>query len=256
MLILISPAKKLNLENNFDGIKDQLNEPIFIKTKTSKLIDSLKTKKTDDFKKLMKLSDNLARLNYQRYQEFKKSHSIKNSYPAVFTFDGDTYTGLQANKLNKSQLKKAQKQLRILSGLYGILKPLDLIQPYRLEMGTKYKIQDSKNLYEFWKEDITRNINQELNEHKLLINLASQEYFGAVETKNITSPIITPVFKENKNGTYKIISFNAKKARGLMAYYIITNNCKTVDDLKKFNLDGYKLNNKLSTENEPVFTRG
>lgn len=251
MLIVISPAKKLN-EDILTDI--ELTKPVF-ETTSKKLHQVLKSKSSNEIKKLMGLSDNLADLNYNRFQRMKFPQKEKDLSPAGLIFNGDTYTGLQFDQFNKSQQKYAQKHLRILSGLYGLLKPFDGIQPYRLEMGTKLKTELGKDLYSVWKEKITKNINDELKNHKALINLASNEYFDSVDKKLINKEIITPVFKENKNGVLKIISFNAKRARGMMSQYIIKNKISSPDGLLNFDMDGYKYSAENSKENFPTFIR-
>lgn len=250
MLVVVSPAKKLDFETEIPGLKT--TEPDLI-AKTKPLSKELKKLKSTDIKKLMKLSDSLSELNYNRFQNFSKKSSPKKA--AGFAFNGDTYTGLDINSYSKSDLSQAQKQLRILSGLYGVLRPLDIIEPYRLEMGTKFKFNSFNNLYEYWKVDITENLNKDLKKDDVLINCASNEYFNAVDTKNLKAKIITPVFKEDRDGKLKIISFSAKKARGMMASYIIKNKIMTPDDLKSFSEDDYKFDAKLSTETEYVFVR-
>jgi cytoplasmic iron level regulating protein YaaA (DUF328/UPF0246 family) len=203
----------------------------------------------------MKLSDKLATLNVSRYQEWQKTHTTLNSRPAIYTFMGDVYTGLDAYSLNESDMNYAQESLRILSGLYGLLKPLDLMQAYRLEMGTRLNNDRGSNLYQFWGDIIVDKINDNLQEDELLVNLASNEYFKAVNKKKLTSPLITPNFLDEKNGQFKVISFYAKKARGLMARYLIENRCETLDEIKAFNLAGYRYDPQQSTKNNPVFIR-
>lgn len=251
MLIVISPAKKLN-ENIETDI--ELSTPAF-ETISKKLHLELKNKTSNDIKKLMGLSDKLADLNYQRFQRMKFPQKNLELSPAGLLFNGDTYTGLKFNELNKNEQKYAQKHLRILSGLYGILRPFDGIQPYRLEMGTKLKTSMGKDLYIVWKEKLTALINEELKSNKALINLASNEYFDSIDRKLIEKPIITPVFKEEKNGSLKIISFNAKRARGMMSNYIIKNKIKSPQGLLNFDLDGYQYSEENSKENFPTFIR-
>lgn len=252
MLVVVSPAKKLDFENEC-AITEQ-TKPVFL-PKTNNLAKELKKLQAADIGKLMKLSQNLSDLNYNRFQSFKSIYNPSTSKQAAFAFNGDTYTGLDITSMNKTEVNRAQKKLRILSGLYGVLKPLDLIQPYRLEMGTKFKFASYKNLYDYWQADVTGYFNQELKGKIPLVNCASNEYFGVIDPKKLNATIITPVFKENKNGVLKVISFNAKRARGMMARYIIQNNISKVDDLKKFDLDDYKFNASLSNETELVFTR-
>jgi cytoplasmic iron level regulating protein YaaA (DUF328/UPF0246 family) len=194
-------------------------------------------------------------LNWQRNQVWKTPFNTNNARPAVYTFDGDVYTGLDAYSIPVEQLDVLQDRLRILSGLYGLLKPLDLMQAYRLEMGTKLPIGESKNLYDFWKNTLTNSLNKELKKDELFVNLASNEYFSAIDTKALKVPVITPDFKDYKDGKLKIISFFAKKARGIMVRYIIDTNAETIDDLKGFNYDGYQFDATLSKGNNLVFTR-
>ncbi len=204
----------------------------------------------------MKLSDALTELNIKRYKEFKTPFNLKNAKQAVFAFKGDTYVGLDAETMKESDLKYAQDHLRILSGLYGLISPLDLIQPYRLEMGTKFACDGSKNLYEYWGETITGKLNSLLAKEKVLVNLASKEYFGAVNLKELDAKVIIPSFREKKGDEYKMVGFFAKKARGMMSRYIIDNRIEAPEDLLKFDIDGYKYNKSLSSDLEPAFTRG
>lgn len=252
MIVVVSPAKKLDFESECSATEQTKPELL---DKTVTLSKELKKLSAPDIGKLMKLSQTLSDLNYNRFQNFKPIYNPSTSKQAVFAFNGDTYTGLDIQSFNKSDLNNAQKRLRILSGLYGVLKPMDLIQAYRLEMGTKFKFSEYKNLYEYWKEDVTDLLNSDLKKQKILVNCASTEYFSVVDTKKLNGEIITPVFKELRNGEYKIISFSAKKARGMMARYIIQNKVKTIEDIQKFDLDNYKFNSKLSQGNELVFTR-
>ena len=194
-------------------------------------------------------------MNWQRNQDWKTPFTPENARPAIYAFDGDVYTGLDAYSIPADKLAVLQDRLRILSGLYGLLKPLDLMQAYRLEMGTKLPINNSKNLYEFWKPIVTKALNKELQEGELFVNLASNEYFSAVDVKALKVPVITPEFKDYKEGKLKIISFFAKKARGLMVRYIIDSNAQTVEDLKGFNYEGYRFDATLSKGNQLVFTR-
>ncbi|MFV8369354.1 peroxide stress protein YaaA [Flavobacterium sp. LB2R40] len=252
MKIVISPAKSLNFEKE---LPTKLHtEPLFLKE--SRLVHKvLKEKKPSDLSALMSISDKLADLNWKRNQEWKTPFTPANARPAVYTFDGDVYTGLDAYTITPKKIDALQDSLRILSGLYGLLKPLDLIQAYRLEMGTKLPVGESKNLYDFWKPTITKALNKELKEGELFVNLASTEYFGAIDAKALKVPVITPEFKDYKNGKLKIISFFAKKARGMMVHYIIDTNAKTIADLKGFNYDGYQFDANLSEGNHLVFTR-
>ncbi len=253
MLVVVSPAKKLDFESPAPTKKfTQLSEI----DKSKKLISELKKCDAKKIKALMKLSDSLAELNVKRYNEFKTPFSLKNSKQAMFAFKGDTYIGLDADTMKENDIEYAQEHLRILSGLYGLVSPLDLIQPYRLEMGTKFACDGNKNLYEFWQESITAKINSLLKSKKVLVNLASNEYFGAVDSNRIDGEIITPAFKEKKGNDYKIVSFFAKRARGMMSRYIIDHRLSDPKQLLNFDVDGYEYNPKLSSEFSPVFTRG
>ncbi|MFT6067962.1 MAG: cytoplasmic iron level regulating protein YaaA (DUF328/UPF0246 family) [Bacteriovoracaceae bacterium] len=252
MLIVISPAKKLDFENQAP-LKD-FSQPLFLK-EANLLINDLKKCKPEEISKLMGLSENLTKLNIQRYKTFKTPFNLKNSKQALYAFRGDTYVGLDADTMESKQVKFAQDHLRILSGLYGLVSPLDLIQPYRLEMGTKFSCQGKANLHKFWNEPVTNKVNELLDKKKVLINLASKEYFSAIDLKKLNGEVITPVFKEKKDDDYKIISFFAKKARGMMSRYIIDNELTDPKDILSFDRDNYKYNKKLSTPSEPVFTR-
>jgi cytoplasmic iron level regulating protein YaaA (DUF328/UPF0246 family) len=252
MKIVISPAKSLNFEKELPTQK--YSEALFLK-EARQVHKVLKEKKPVELSELMHISEKLADLNWQRNQDWKTPFTTENARPAIFTFDGDVYTGLDAYSIPTEKLDVLQDRLRILSGLYGLLKPLDLIQAYRLEMGTKLPIGESKNLYEFWKATLTKALNKELEKDELFINLASTEYFSAVDVKTLKVPVITPEFKDYKNGKLKIISFFAKKARGLMVRYIIDTNAQTIDDLKGFDYEGYQFDANLSKGNHLVFTR-
>ncbi len=252
MKIVISPAKSLNFEKVVPT--PHFSEASFLKE--SRLVHkALKQKSPAALSELMDISDKLAELNWQRNQDWKTPFTPNNARPAVFAFDGDVYTGLDAYSIPSEKLDVLQDRLRILSGLYGLLKPLDLMQAYRLEMGTQLPIGESKNLYEFWKPIITKALNKELQKGELFINLASNEYFSAVDVKALKVPVITPEFKDYKDGKLKIISFFAKKARGLMVRYIIDSNAQTIEDLMGFNYDGYQFDANLSNGNQLVFTR-
>jgi cytoplasmic iron level regulating protein YaaA (DUF328/UPF0246 family) len=252
MKIVISPAKSLNFDKELPTTS--FTQPSLLKE--SKEVQAvLKQKTPTELSQLMAISDKLADLNWQRNQVWKTPFNTNNARPAVYTFDGDVYTGLDVYSIPIDKLDLLQDRLRILSGLYGLLKPLDLMQAYRLEMGTKLPIGESKNLYDFWKNTITNSLNKELKKDELFVNLASNEYFSVIDTKALTVPIITPDFKDYKDGKLKIISFFAKKARGMMVRYIIDTNAKTIDDLKGFNYDGYRFDATLSKGNNLVFTR-
>jgi len=203
----------------------------------------------------MSISPALGQLNYERNQEWELPFSESNARPAVYAFNGDVYRGLDVYTIPQEKIDKLQDTIRIISGLYGVLKPLDLMQPYRLEMGTKLHVGRNKNLYEFWRKKVTLALNQELADDELFVNLASKEYFKAIDTKVLKVPVINVMFMEFKNGEYKNIAIFAKIARGLMARFIIDTDAKTVDDLKGFNYDGYGFDVNQSSETELVFTR-
>lgn len=252
MKIVISPAKSLEFEKALPTT--QFSEALFLK-ESKKVQQVLKQINPTGLSSLMSISQKLADLNWQRNQQWKTPFNAENARPAVYTFDGDVYSGLNAYELSAEKIDLLQDRLRILSGLYGLLKPLDLIQAYRLEMGTKMAVGESKNLYEFWKPTITKALNKELADDELFVNLASTEYFSAVDVKALKVPVITPEFKDYKNGKLKIISFFAKKARGMMVRYIIDTNSETLEDLKGFNYDGYQFDANLSKGNNLIFTR-
>ena len=254
MLIVLSPAK--TLDYSVDP-KSNHTAPQFL-SQSSKLIKTLKDKEPKDIASLMGLSDKLATLNFDRYQSWKAVKSVSSdAKPSMLVFKGDVYQGLGAEDFNAKHIKFAQKHLRILSGLYGILRPMDVIKPYRLEMGTKLQTSKGKNLYEFWGNSVQENVISDLVSQKsdLLINLASKEYFSVLGKMPDYINVVSPVFKDFKNGKHKIISFYAKRARGLMAKWIIENNIKDFEKLSKFNLDGYYFSKKDSTVTEPVFLR-
>ena len=253
MKIVVSPAKTLDYKTKLPTTRG--TQPRFLET-TSKVNKKLSGMSRRQIAELMSISDKLAELNFERYHGFEKEHDKQNSRPAVYAFAGDVYTGLDAYSIPVEKLDFLQDSLRILSGFYGILRPLDLIQPYRLEMGTPMGIGRKKNLYELWQQDITNSLNKELKEGELFVNLASQEYFKAVNTDELKAPVVTPVFKDFKNGKLKIISFYAKKARGAMVRYIVDQEAETLEDLKGFDYEGYRFSAEESTEeNELVFTR-
>lgn len=253
MLLLISPAKTLDFSPS--PIK-KYTDTSFTEDST-KLVEVLKKKSADDLKQLMGVSDKIAELNVGRFQSFKTPFDLDNAKQAVLAFRGDVYMGLDADSFDEVDLEFAQQHLRILSGLYGILKPLDLMQPYRLEMGTKLQNKRGKNLYEFWYEKITNRLNEDLKAAggEYIINLASKEYFKSVKPKLLNGQLINVNFKEDKNGTYKIVAFFAKKARGMMCHYIIKNKITDPEHLKGFDYDNYVFNEDLSTEKELIFTR-
>jgi cytoplasmic iron level regulating protein YaaA (DUF328/UPF0246 family) len=252
MKIVISPAKSLNYEKTVPVTT--YTEPQFLK-QAATIQNTLKKKRPNELSELMDISAKLADLNWQRNQDWHLPFTAENARQAVYAFDGDVYTGLDVYTLSEAKVSVLQDKLRILSGLYGLLKPLDLMQAYRLEMGTTMPIGKNKNLYEFWKKTITKALNDELQKDELFLNLASNEYFSAVDAKMLKVPVITPEFKDYKDGKLKMISFFAKKARGLMVRYIIDTNAETIDDLKGFNYEGYAFDANLSKGNTLVFTR-
>ena len=249
MLVVISPAKKLDMTHS-DAVEASL--PSF-NSKTEELVTVMQALSSDDIGHLMGISANLADLNRERFARF----GTQEKKPARYAFAGDTEQGLEAKTLTDDDVVWAQDHLRILSGLYGLLRPLDLMQPYRLEMGTKFKNKKGKNLYEFWDGKLTENLNDLFEEDKkpVLINLAPKEYFSAIKPKSLNAEIISPVFKDFSNGKYKIISFFAKKARGYMASYIIQNKIKNPAKIKDFDVEGYRYSEKDSTPAQPVFLR-
>ena len=254
MLILISPAKTLDFESE-PTTKLYTQAPMLKQSEA--LIDILSTKSPSDIEKLMHISPKLAELNVERYHNWSRPFKPTNAKQAILAFKGDVYTGLEAESFTEKQLEYAQDHLRILSGLYGILRPLDLIQPYRLEMGTRLPNPKGKNLYEYWDKSITKNINKQLEaiDSKYILNLSSNEYFKSVDKKIIATEIVTPVFKDWKNGQYKMISFNAKKARGTMSAWVIRNKAKTLKKLTQFDSDGYQYSAQDSDGLNPVFLR-
>jgi cytoplasmic iron level regulating protein YaaA (DUF328/UPF0246 family) len=253
MLVLLSPAKKLNEEKQF---VENCTNPIFIED-AEQLINSLRKYSPKKLGELMKLSPVLAELNVNRYQSWKSNHTSE-VIPAALMFNGEVYAGLNAQSFTALENEEAQNHLRILSGLYGLLKPYDLVHPYRLEMGTKLKTGRKNNLYEFWGDKIVNEVNSITATHKeeLIVNLASNEYFKSINKKKLNAKIITPVFKDFNNGQYKTVMVYAKKARGFMASYIIKNKIKHPNDLIGFDTEGYCYNKEASLENELVFYRG
>ena len=252
MKIVISPAKSLNFESELPT--QTFSEAAFLK-EARQVHKVLKKMKPKDLSNLMDISDKLAELNWERNQSWKTPFTPDNSRPAIYAFDGEVYTGVDAYTISMDKMEDLQSRLFILSGLYGLLKPLDLIQPYRLEMGTSIAIGESKNLYAFWKTKITKALNKSISKGDFLLNLASNEYFSAVDTKSLKANVITPEFKDYKDGKLTMISFFAKKARGLMVRYIIDTNAQTIDDIKGFNYEGYVFDANLSSESKLVFTR-
>ncbi|NOR27058.1 MAG: peroxide stress protein YaaA [Lutibacter sp.] len=252
MKIVISPAKSLDFETKVPT--SQFTQGAFL-NEASTLNSVLKKKSPKKISELMSISPNLGELNWQRNQDWELPFTLDNARQAVFAFKGDVYIGLDTYTLSEDKIEKIQDKLRILSGQYGLLKPLDLMQPYRLEMGTKLKVGRKENLYQFWNESVTESLNEELKEDEVFINLASNEYFKVIKPNLLKVPVITPVFKDYKNDKLKIISFFAKKARGLMVRFIIDNAIETIEGLKKFNCEGYAFDSNLSSEKELVFTR-
>lgn len=255
MLIVISPAKTLDFQTT--PVTSVYTMPEMLE-RSEKLAGKLKKLSPKQLSKLMSISKDLGELNFQRYQSWCMPFTTENAKQALLAFNGEVYIGLNATTLPEEKLLEAQKKLRILSGLYGVLKPLDLIQPYRLEMGTKLSYYKSKDLYDFWNPDITKKINEAVADsgNKILVNLASNEYFKSIDKKKLKAELVTPDFKDMHNGEYKIISFFAKKARGLMTRFILENNIDEITDLQAFDFEGYVYNPRLSKQGNPVFTRG
>ncbi len=254
MLLLLSPAKTLDYTEPATDLHDQPR----LLSDSQPLIDILKDKSESELMDLMKISEDLATVNRERYQDFEVPFDLNNAKQSVLAFKGDVYVGLGAEDFSEDDLKFAQTQIRILSGLYGVLRPLDLMQPYRLEMGTKLQNERGKNLYEYWGNRITELLNADLNangQDKSVVNLASKEYFSAVKPKNLAGKLYHIDFKEHRDGKYKIIAFYAKKARGMMARYAVKNRITTPEGLKAFDMDGYAFNAELSTDQHFVFTR-
>ena len=254
MLIVLSPAKSLDYKTAVQVKTPTL--PEFV-SESAKLIADLKKLAPQDVAKLMGLSDQLATLNVGRYRDWSKKFTAENSKPSIYAFDGDVYDGFDVNSLNAKDLAFAQDHIRILSGLYGALRPLDLMQAYRLEMGTPLKNARGKDLYAFWGSRVTDSLKKILEKQKkpVLLNLASEEYFKVLQAKDLDCPVVAPVFQDAKDGKYKIISFYAKRARGLMARYVVQNRITDPEDLKGFNLDGYKYYAAESKPGKPVFRR-
>ena len=254
MITLLSPSKKLNLDSQ--DIIDHYTQCEFIKSAET-LANEAKNLTENDLKDLMDISDKLAKLNRERFDRWALPFNQENAKQAVLAFDGGVYSGLKADTFSDKDFTFAQDHLRILSGLYGILKPLDLIQPYRLEMGVGFQNPKGKDLYAFWKESITKSLNKTLKKHSspIIINCASIEYFSAIDLSKLNGDILSIVFKEYRNVELKFISFNAKKARGLMTQYIMKNKIDKLNDIKDFNYEDYKFDSKLSEDNTFVFTR-
>lgn len=253
MKIVISPAKSLDFERPLPTTR--FSEPLF-PDQAEKLNQVLSKKRPKALSELMGISHNLAELNWERNQAFSLPFTPANARPAIYAFNGDVYQGLDAYTLSEEKLDLLQDSLRILSGLYGLLRPLDLIQPYRLEMGTKLKVGRKADLYAFWRDTLAKQLNAEMEEGELFINLASNEYFGAVDQKTLKVPVVTPIFKDWKGDTLKVISFFAKKARGSMVRYIVDSGAHTLDDLLGFDRDGYSYSRAHTLKpHQPVFVR-
>lgn len=252
--MLISPAKSLDFETPAPTKK--FTQPAFL-SDSHELIKQLKKQRPEDIQELMGVSAKIADLNYQRFQNWHPEFDLDNAKQAMYAFQGDVYQGLDATSFSTKEINFAQKHLLMLSGLYGLLKPLDLMQPYRLEMGTKFANKRGKDLYTFWDEQITDAINQHQKKIKsdVVLNLASNEYFKSVKPKLLNAEVITPVFKDFKSGKYKIVSFYAKKARGMMAAYVIKNQIDDVKKIKKFKTAGYYFSKEESTPTQWVFLR-
>jgi len=252
MKLVLSPAKSLDYDSKLPTAK--ITEACFL-NQAERLNKLLKKKSAKSLSKLMHISDNLGQLNYERNQEWSLPFTKDNARQAVYAFNGDVYRGLDAYTIDTKKLDELQDTVRILSGLYGVLRPLDLMQPYRLEMGTKFPVGRKKNLYEFWRKQVTEALNNELKDDEVFLNLASNEYFKAVDVKALKVPVINIKFQELKNGNYKTIAIFSKLARGLMARYVIDTNAETLDDIKGFDYDKYRFTENLSSDNELVFTR-
>ncbi len=252
MKVLLSPAKSLDFETPLPT--ERHTAPRFLKDSRA-INKEVRKLKPADLSALMDISDALANLNWQRNKSWKTPFTSQNARPAVFAFAGDVYVGMEAYTLGVGQWDELQEKVRILSGLYGLLRPLDLIQPYRLEMGTRLAVGESKDLYHYWRSKLTAALNKELKKKELLVNLASDEYASAIDFKAIKSPVVKVDFKDFKDGKLKIISFFAKKARGLMARYIVDTHAETIDDLKGFDYHGYRFDEGLSKPMHLVFTR-
>ena len=252
MKLVISPAKSLDFIRSLPT--ESNSKACFLKEAES-LNNILREKSPQDLSELMSISPSLAELNYQRNNSWKLPFNPSNSRQAIYAFNGDVYRGIDAYSIAENKIDLLQDTVRIISGLYGLLKPLDLIQPYRLEMGTKIPVGASKNLYEFWRKKLTESISQELKDGEIFLNLASNEYIKAIDTKVLKTPMITANFKQLKDGNYKTIAIFSKRARGLMTRYIIDNNIDSIKGIKGFNSDGYLFAESLSSSNELIFTR-
>ena len=252
MKILLSPAKSLDYKSDLPTLKT--SEGCFL-NEAQYLNNILKEKSPKELSELMNISSSLGELNYQRNNSWSLPFSSKNARQSIYAFSGDVYRGLDSYTIDEDKIDFMQNSVRIISGLYGLLKPLDLIQPYRLEMGTKMFVDNNKNLYEYWRQKITSQLNKELADGEPVLNLASKEYFKAIDSKVVKTDICTANFKQLKNGEYKTIAIFSKKARGMMTRFIIDNNITDINDLKSFNYDGYMFHESLSSKNEFIFTR-
>ena len=252
MKVLLSPAKSLDFKSQ---IPTEKNSFLCFEKEAEYLNSILKRKSPKDLTDLMSISSKIADLNYERNHNWSLPFTKKNSRQAVYAFSGDVYRGLDAYSIDTNKIDFMDSTVRIISGLYGIIKPLDLIQPYRLEMGTKLSFDSNKNLYDYWREKITNQLNLELSENEPVLNLASNEYFKAIDTKVIKSDVYSANFKQLKDGNYKTIAIFSKKARGMMARYIIENNITDINSLKSFNYDRYIFNENLSSDKELIFCR-
>jgi len=254
LIIVLSPAKTLDYESPL--VTKKHTDPLF-PDRVAELVGIMAAKSPADLRSLMGISDSLAELNFERYQDWEPSFTTENARPAILAFKGDVYHGLGVEEFDARDLNYAQNHLRILSGLYGVLRPLDLMQPYRLEMGSRLTNPAGKDLYSYWGDTITERLNEDLENArpKALINLASQEYFGAVNTDKLDARVITPTFKDFKNDEYKVISFFAKRARGVMASWLLRNRVDTLRGITEFDGDGYRYSPEDSTTDSPVFLR-
>ena len=252
MKILLSPAKSLDFNSELPTSK---TSSICFEKEAQYLNSILKSKNPKELSDLMSISSKIADLNYERNHSWSLPFTNTNARQAVYAFSGDVYRGLDAYSIDDSRIDFLQNSVRILSGLYGLIKPLDLIQPYRLEMGTKLAFDSNKNLYDFWRKKITQQLNSELHDKEPIINLASNEYFKAIDTKVIKSDVYSANFKQFKNGEFKTIAIFSKKARGMMTRFIVDNHIANISDIKSFDYDGYMFHEKLSTDKELIFTR-
>ena len=252
MKVLLSPAKSLDFKSQLPTEK---NSPLCFDKEAEYLNSILKRKSPKDLSDLMGISSKIADLNYERNQDWSLPFTSKNSRQAVYAFSGDVYRGLDAYSIDDDKIDFMQRTVRIISGLYGLVKPLDLIQPYRLEMGTKFTFDNNRNLYDYWKEKITNQLNSELTKDEPVLNLASNEYFKAIDSKVLKSDVYSANFKQLKDGNYKTIAIFSKKARGMMTRYIIENKITDISSLKSFNYDGYVYHENLSSGKELIFTR-